>query len=99
MLRGSTFRFNDGGNLLSMFDNSHLAQLVEWGPIGQPTRVQLLDRWFSFSFFFFFLLVFRLTCYCLAPAVPAAGARPPRRAALALLPLVPRTRTKPPLAI
>ena len=29
-------------------------------------------------------------------AVPGAGARPPRRAALALLPLVPRTRTTPP---
>ena len=45
------------------------------------------------------LCVFRLRCCCLACAVPAAGARPPRRAALALLPLVPRTRTRPPLAI
>ena len=32
-------------------------------------------------------------------AVPAAGARPPRRAALALLPLVLRTRTRPSLAL
>ena len=31
--------------------------------------------------------------------VPAAGARPPRRAALALLPLVPRTRTRLSLAL
>ena len=38
--------------------------------------------------------VFRLRCCCPARAVPAAGARPPRRAALALLPLVPRTRTR-----
>ena len=42
---------------------------------------------------------FRLRCCCLAHAVPAAGARPPRRAALAPLPLVPRTRTKPSLAL
>ena len=45
------------------------------------------------------ICAFRLACCCLARAVPAAGARPPRRAALALLPLVPRTRTRPSLAL
>ena len=42
---------------------------------------------------------FRLRCCYLARAVPAAGARSPRRAALALLPLVPRTHTWPSLAL
>ena len=48
---------------------------------------------------FSIICVFRLRCCCLACAVPAAGARPPRRAALALLPLVPRTRTRQPLEL
>ena len=44
------------------------------------------------------LFYVRLSLALLLPraAVPGAGARPPRRAALALLPLVPRTRTTPP---
>ena len=44
---------------------------------------------FLYAFFSLALLLPRA-------AVPGAGARPPRRAALALLPLVPRTRTTPP---
>ena len=44
----------------------------------------------------FSLCVFSLALSLPRAAVPGAGARPPRRAALALLPLVPRTRTTPP---
>ena len=44
----------------------------------------------------FSLCVFSLALLLPRAAVPGAGARPPRRAALALLPLVPRTRTTPP---
>ena len=70
-----------------LLDNSHLAQLVELGrSVSRPGFNSLM-------------CVFRLACCCLARAVPAAGARPPRRAALALLPLVLRTRTRPSLAL
>ena len=43
-----------------------------------------------------FLYAFSLALLLPRAAVPGAGARPPRRAALALLPLVPRTHTTPP---
>jgi len=76
----------------------HTGEQRQVNDLQQPARkiVPHDDSRISERHHHFSLCVFLLALLLPRAAVPGAGARPPRRAALALLPLVPRTRTTPP---
>jgi hypothetical protein len=79
----------------------HTGEQRQVNDLQQPAReiVPHGDSRISERHHHFSLCVFSLALLLPRAAVPGAGARPPRRAALALLPLVLRTRTRPSLAL